>query len=115
MAKLTKEDCPNINQERIDKVNALTDEQLIYEIEAGRESCFRESMRPALKLALKKREDVQENEKRTEELDLVRSANEIAQQALAQSKIANQKSDKARFWAAIAVLVTVIIAAIGWL
>jgi len=115
MTKLKYEDCPDVSRKRVDSVNELSDSELLVEIERGRDSRFKEAMIPVLKLALKKRNEIIESQKREEELNISRKSNEIANAALEQAQLANRKSDQTRIWSAVAVLVTVIIAAIGWL
>lgn len=115
MSKLAYEDYPYVSSKKVDSVNNLTDEQLMFEIGAGHSSRFAERMQPVLKIALRKRQERTEELKRSEELAIAYKANEIAEKALAQSELANKKSDQTRIGAAISVLVTVLIAAIGWL
>lgn len=108
--KLTPENCPNVSQNRLDAVNALSDEELRLEIEKGRASRFGVEMQPVLRMALSLREEVSRSNARAEDLEIARGRNEIAKDALKEAKAANRKADSARIWSAIAVLVTVLLA-----
>lgn len=109
MSKLNTIDCPGVEQKKIDAINELTDEQLEHQIKLGNASRFGSRLMAVLQVAQSKRNASKENEKRAEELEIARKANQIAEQALREAVIANKKSDHARLWSAIAVLVTVAI------
>jgi hypothetical protein len=106
--KLTPQNCPDVSQRRLDAVNALSEDELRLEIDKGRSSRFGEPMQPVLKLALSLRTQVTSAQQREEDLEIARERNSIAKEAL-------RKADQARFWSAIAVLVTVILAAVSFL
>lgn len=95
-------------------MNALSDSELVFEIEQGRNSRFEKTMIPVLKLAYKLRSDAIEENRRNEELQIGRDSNQIAMSALEEAKKANKKSDQARIWPGLAILVSVIIACISW-
>ena len=115
MSKLRYEEFPDISSKKIDSVNSLSDSELQLEIDKGRSSRFKETMIPVLKLALTKRQNVVAESQREEDLSIAKEYNLIAKSALEQAVKANKKSDQTRIWSAVAVLITVFIAAIGWL
>lgn len=113
--RLSPENCPRIEPNSIDAINALSDQELLLEVENGRRSRFGERLQGALSTALKLREEAHSNKTREEEMELVREANRIAVEALAEAKSANRKSESARFWSAIAVFVTVVLALLSFI
>jgi hypothetical protein len=112
---LCPEHCPGIEPKSLDAINALSDQELRLEVENGHRSRFGERLQGALRTALKLREDAHSNKSREEEMELVREANRIAGEALAEAKAANRKADSARLWSAIAVLVTVLLALLSFI
>ncbi len=64
-------------------------------------------MQPVLRTALALRENVASSEKRAEDLEIAHERNSIAKEAL-------RKADQARFWSAVAVFVTVLLAAFSY-
>lgn len=50
---LNPENCPGVNERRLESVNALSDEELTLEIEKGNNSRFGPKLIPVLKTALK--------------------------------------------------------------
>ena len=110
--ELTKDNCPGVNDDRLASVNAMSDEELALEIEKGAASRFGQKMQPVLKLAQRLREQAAQSSARSEELEIARDANRIAEEALQAAKDANRISKEAKLWSAGAVFISAVTALI---
>ena len=113
MPPLNPDDFPGTNRGTVNGINELTDEQLHAEIAKGANNRFGSKGLPILHASQAQRtEETRRAENEAERL-LSEEANQIALDALEEAKKANKKADSARFWSGIAVLVTVLLAAIN--
>lgn len=88
---LNPDDFPELGEQRINAINALNEDQIVYEIERGNDSRFGGRSKPALVTALTLIKN-----------DRIDRANK---HMLAEAREANRIAKHARIWSGIAVLV----------